>query len=402
MPSLKHKPLDVIVVGGGVIGSAVAYYLSRDGARVALVERGPIASGTSNACDGNILAIDKQPGFDSQITLKSQELLDDLTHELDVDFEYRHKGSVLAVEDEEQRRLAIDFTERQKAAGLPMRYMEGSAVHESEPLLADDIIGLVECASDSSLEPMRLVHGLIVGARKHGAEIHTFTPVKSIMRTADGKVEGVRTSAGSFTAPNVVLAAGIWTPALARTVGVDVPITPRKGTILVCSGGPQRGYRKVTEFGYLMTKFQSGGGRDVEPDMDKYGIALVFEPTPQGNFLIGSSREFVGFDTTINRRVIQLLARRAGRFFPALRSASIIRTYAGLRPYTPDHLSIVSPVTTVPGLYIAAGHEGDGIGLAPITGKVISEMIGGKELSFTVDPLRLDRFDETTNHNGRE
>jgi sarcosine oxidase subunit beta len=110
--------------------------------------------------------------------------------------------------------------------------------------------------------------------------------------------------------------------------------------------------------------------------------------------LIGSSREFVGFDTRSNLHVLKLMAKRALRFFPAIKNINVIRSYVGLRPWTPDHLSIVSPVSSVPGLYIAAGHEGDGIGLAPITGKVVSEMIVGKPTTVPIEPLRLDRFDQ--------
>ena len=88
------------------------------------------------------------------------------------------------------------------------------------------------------------------------------------------------------------------------------------------------------------------------------------------------------------------MAKRALRFFPTIRDIHVIRSYAGLRPYTPDHLPIVSLVPTVPGLYVAAGHEGDGIGLAPITGKLISEMIVGKPTSIATEPLQLDRFDK--------
>jgi sarcosine oxidase subunit beta len=143
-----------------------------------------------------------------------------------------------------------------------------------------------------------------------------------------------------------------------------------------------------------MAKF--GEKRDVEPDMETYGVAMVYEPTEHGNFLIGSSREFVGFDTRSDLQVLRLMAKRALRFFPAIKNINVIRSYAGLRPWTPDHFPIVSPVPSMPGLYIAAGHEGDGIGLAPITGKVITEMIVGKSTSVPVEPLRFDRFKQET------
>lgn len=385
---------DVIVVGGGVIGSATAYYLAKEGLDVCLVDRGDVGSGTSSACDGNVLATDKEPGFDSQMTLKSQLLFRDLQDELGYDFEYRQRGSTLAIEDEEQEMVGRDWVSRQVAAGLPMRYVEREEVHDLEPMIADDIIGLVECASDLSLNPMALVFAFVRAAERLGARIVRFREVKGILRDVKGAVRGVDTADGPLAAKTAVLAAGVWSPFIAKTVGLDLPVIPRKGAILVSERTFEVGRRKVMEFGYLMTKFGGGCARRVEPEMDRYGIALVFEPTPHGNFLIGSSREFVGFDRTCTSEVLALMARRAIRFFPIIKDIKVIRSYAGLRPYTPDHLPIVSPVDGVPGLYVATGHEGDGIGLSPITGKVISEMITGKPTSIPVEPLRLDRFEK--------
>ncbi|MGE5541716.1 MAG: NAD(P)/FAD-dependent oxidoreductase, partial [Bacillota bacterium] len=313
------KVADVIVVGGGVIGSAVTYYLAKEGFKVTLVDRGDLASGTSSACDGNVLAIDKMPGYDSQMTFQSQKMLAELTNELDYDFEYRCPGSTLAVEDEVQDAVARDWTERQKAAGLPMRYMTGAEVHEDEPMLARDIVGLVECASDCSLYPMGLVYGFTYAARRHGAEVRQFCEVRSILRDSSGRVTGVETSDGPVPGGMGVLSAGVWTAAIAATAGVDVPIVPRKGQILVTECAHRIGRRKVMEIGYLMAKFGGSAKRQVEPDMEKYGIALVFEPTMQSNYLIGSSREFVGYDNSCDPRVLGLLAKRAVRFFPVMK-----------------------------------------------------------------------------------
>lgn len=386
------KSADVIVVGCGVIGSSVAYYLSRAGLSVTVVERGDAASGTSSACDGNVLVTDKMPGFDSQMTFESQKLYDKLENELGYDFEYRRLGSTLAVEDEGQEKVARDWVKRQTEAGVPMRYLEGAQVGEDEPRLAKDIIGLVECASDSSLDPMAVVFGFTEAAKRFGAVIKPWTEVRSVLRGKSGEICGVDTSGGEIRAPKVVLAAGVWTPAIAASVGVDVPVVPRKGHILVAERSQAVGRRKMMEFGYLMAKFGSREKRKVEPDMEKYGIAFVFEPTPHGNFLIGSSREFVGFDTTCDTRVLELLARRAIRFYPCIKDINVVRSYAGLRPYTPDHLPVVSPVDEVPGLYITCGHEGDGIGLAPITGVLSTQMITGQPSVVPLEPLSVNRF----------
>jgi glycine/D-amino acid oxidase-like deaminating enzyme len=132
--------------------------------------------------------------------------------------------------------------------------------------------------------------------------------------------------------------------------------------------------------------------RNIDPKLESLGIAFVFEPTLSNNFLIGSSRAFVGFDTQVSIEVMQGLAERAIRFFPVMEDIHVIRAYAGLRPYVDDHMPIISKVDEVPGFYIAAGHEGDGIGLSPLTGKLISQMVTGEETILPIDALSINRF----------
>jgi sarcosine oxidase subunit beta len=214
--------------------------------------------------------------------------------------------------------------------------------------------------------------------------------VTSILLDGNRRVRGVETEGGSIKGNIVINAAGVWSKRICQMVGIDIPVEPRKGHILVSARTENIGQRKVMEFGYLISKF--GGKRKVDEEIEKYGVALVFEPTASQNFLIGSSRQFVGMDTRVDQHVIRLIAKRAIRFFPVIEHIPMLRTYSGLRPWTPDHLPIVSPVDEVPGLYIAAGHEGDGISLAAVTGKVISEMLSGSQASIPTEPLRYDRF----------
>ncbi len=127
-------------------------------------------------------------------------------------------------------------------------------------------------------------------------------------------------------------------------------------------------------------------------------VAANLQQTKNGNLLLGSSRQFVGFDLAVDPRVVSLMLSRCIRFFPALANITALRTWTGLRPYTPDLLPIISPVESIAGLYIAAGHEGIGITEGPITGKLISQMIMGQELAIKTDKLSLSRF---ANVNGK-
>ncbi|CAM3372501.1 FAD-binding oxidoreductase [Brevibacillus invocatus] len=382
---------EIAVIGGGIIGAAIAYYATRAGLDVVVLEKGELASGTSSRCDGNILAIDKDPGFDSQMSLKSQMLVVELSRELEQPFEYRAPGSILVCESDVEMAAAEEWVRRQKEAGLPFRMLDRSDIRQESPYFADDLLGGLECATDSTVNPYMLTFALFDGAKKHGARILHRTEVKALRRDQASGAFHITTTQGQWTAKQVVNAAGVWAPVIGQMVGVTIPILPRKGHLIVASRQMPVGLRKVMEFGYLISKF--GGQRQVDEETEKYGVALVFEPTESQNFLIGSSRQFVGFDTRVDMDVVRCMARRALRFYPKIADYGIIRTYCGLRPWTEDHLPIISHVEEVPGYFIAAGHEGDGISLAAVTGKLVSEMLLGKsETIIPTEPLRHDRF----------
>ncbi|WP_025118378.1 FAD-dependent oxidoreductase [Bacillus sp. H1m] len=382
---------DVLIIGGGIIGCSIAYYTSKYGRDVTIIEKGEFVSGTSSRCDGNILAIDKDPGFDSQMSLVSQKLVTDLSGKLEHSFEYRAPGSILVCESDEEMEAAQQWVDRQKEAGLPFRMLDRQDIREESPFFADDLLGGLECATDSTVNPYLLAFSLLSEAQKFGAKAFKQTEVKSMKIETNGSFV-VETTNGTFTAKQVVNAAGVWAPKIGQMLNVNIPIEPRKGHIIVASRQQHVGCRKVMEFGYLISKF--GGKRKVDVLTEKYGVALVFEPTESQNFLIGSSREFVGFHTRINNEVIKCIANRAIRFYPKMADMMVIRSYAGLRPWTEDHLPIISRVEHIPNYFIAAGHEGDGISLAAVTGKVIEELLNEKETIIPIEPLRLSRFTE--------
>jgi len=386
------KTADVVVIGGGVVGTAIAYFLVKNNIDVILVEKGAIAAGTSGRGEGDVLVCDKTPGFDSRLTRLSQDLFPEMANELDYDISWTQKGSLLAIENEEEMEVAKTFCAQLAAEGLPVRILDKYEVHEDEPYLAPDIVGGMETDCDGSLNPMALAYGLVHGAKKMGARILTHTAVTDIRLDAKGCIEGAVAEHEEIVTRRVVNAAGAWASEIGKLVGLDIPIRPRQGQMLVAERTFPVARRKVMEFGYMMAKFENSGyTRNVTPEMEKYGVALVFEPTEAQNFLIGSSRRFVGMDTSCQIEVLHAMAQRAIRFFPVVKDIKVIRSYAGLRPFTPDHLPIISE-TEIPGFYVAAGHEGDGIGLSLITGKLISQMICDEPPAIPIESLKLSRF----------
>lgn len=371
------------------MGCAIAYYASKAGIDCVLIEKKDIASGTSSRCDGNVTIVDKDPGFDSKMSLVSQELTAGLQQDLKLPFEYRALGSILVCDNDAEMEAAENWVNIQNESGLQFNLLDRSDIRRESPYFADDIPGGLECETDSLINPYLFCYSLIDRAKDYGLRLYTQTEVTSLAQKSG--VFTIETTNGTFTAGKVVNAAGVWAPFIGNMLGVEIPIRPRKGHIIVGARQQPVMMRNVMEFGYLMNKFERA--RMADPETLEHGVALVLEPTESQNFLLGSSRQFVGYDGRVDINVVRTLAKRALRFFPKMDDFTMIRTYTGFRPWTQDHLPIVSPVKSVPGFYIAAGHEGDGISLAAVTGKLIEELIQEKETIIPVEKLRYDRFE---------
>lgn len=381
---------DVAVIGAGAIGTSCAYYNTRKGADVILIDAGDIAQSTSSRSDGNILVCDKQPGFDALFAKASQDMFPGLEDELDYKIDWTQKGSLYLTETPEEFEIASGFCRDMNKCGIKMHMLDHKEVLEDEPYLAKDIYGGLETISDGSVYPIGLAYGMALAAERQGAVLSLHNPVMNIKR--EENYFSIDCKEGMILAKNVVDACGVHSPVIGKMVGLSIPIEARQGQILVSEQTFKVARRKVHEFGYMLTKFQSGEyERPVSERVKRNEVAFVFEPTAHNNFLIGSSRSFVGEDVRSDIDVMQALAERAIRFFPVIADIKVIRSYSGLRPFTPDHMPIVSD-TPVPGFYIAAGHEGDGIGLSPITGKSMADIIAGEDTFMDLSPLSYSRF----------
>jgi len=197
-------------------------------------------------------------------------------------------------------------------------------------------------------------------------------------------------------APHVVNAAGCWSNFIGAMVGIDVPIEPRYGLLTITEKcGKITQNREFIEYGYILAKFLDSSvyQRPVSELVNAYNVCLNISSAPSGNTQVGGCRLFRGYSIKSEYRIMRAVAERAIRFFPMLKNTNCIRSFGGLRPFCLDHLPIVSNVEEVPGFYMAAGHEGSGIALGPITGKLISEYITGKPLYFEeASELAWSRF----------
>ena len=368
-----NKSTDVIVVGGGVIGTSVAYYAAKAGKKVALLDRGDIAAGTSGACDGFIILQSKNPGPHLELALQSAAMYRTLSAELDYDLEYMPCGGMVVAETEKQAELLRGLIKKQQAAGLAVELLPIKEARESEPLLAEDLWGAAYCKEDAQVNPIRVAQGFAQAAGRLGAQIQSGVDVKGLV-VENGRVCGVQTNEGELKAEQVVNAAGVWAPELVAPYGLELPIKPRRGQILVTEPLPTMLRHVLLCACYLIAKYHPEE-LDLTDRQHRLGVGLAVEQTAHGGLLIGSTREFVGFDRRTTLAGIEAVARHAKRILPSLANVNIIRTFSGLRPHTPTGLPILGPVAELPGLIMAAGHEGDGIALAPVTGKKIAEYL---------------------------
>ena len=364
---------EVIVVGGGVIGSSVAYYAAKAGRKVLLLDRGDIAAGTSSACDGFIILQSKNPGPHLDLALESAAMYRTLSAELDYDLEYMPCGGMVVAETEKQAALLRGLIQKQQAAGLAVELLPITEARRSEPLLAEDLWGAAYCQEDAQVNPIRVAQGFAQAARRLGAQIRTGVEAQGLL-VENGKVCGVQTAEGALRADYVVNAAGVWAPELVAAHGLQVPIQPRRGQILVTEPLPSMLRHVLLCACYLIAKHHP---EELDPNerQHRLGVGLAVEQTAHGGLLVGSTREFAGFDRRTTLAGIEAVARHARRILPALANVNVIRTFSGLRPYTPTGLPFLGPVAELPGLVMAAGHEGDGIALAPVTGKKVAEYL---------------------------
>ncbi|MFD9487924.1 NAD(P)/FAD-dependent oxidoreductase [Streptomyces sp. NPDC059991] len=374
---------DVIVIGAGVVGAACAYYAARAGLTVTVVDRGPVAGGTTGAGEGNLLLSDKEPGPELSLALASAELWRELAGLLPPQIEYEPKGGLVVASGEAGMAALRGFAAGQESAGVRVKEIPADRLNDLEPHLAPGLAGGYHYPQDAQVMPaLAAAHLLRAGGDR--IRLRLGEEVTALLTGESGEVRGVHTASGArIHAPYVVNAAGTWGGQVARLAGVELPVLPRRGFVLVTEPLPRVVRHKVYAADYVA---------DVASDSAALQTSAVVEGTAAGPVLIGASRERVGFDRTLSTEALCRLAAQAVALFPVLGTVRALRTYAGFRPYLPDHLPAIGPDPEVPGLLHACGHEGAGVGLAPVTGLIVAACVTGGQLPLDIAPFAPGRF----------
>jgi len=354
---------DVVVVGGGLVGCACAHSLAKRGLRVTLLERGDLADGASGACDGHVCCPSKAPGLHLELARRSLELYEVLSETLGEETGFRRCGSWLVAETEAEWAALRESAVARQAAGLSVYLQSGDDVRAAEPILGEALLGGSFCPIDGQTDPWRTTLAFAHAARRLGAQLELGVEVIGVVARR-GRVHGLETPSGPVPCGRVLLAAGAWTAGLCEGVGVDLPLHPRRGEILVTEPMPPLLSSIVLHAPYVSAKLDHA---------DEARATLVLEQTADGNVLVGSTRSFAGFDPRNTPEGIGAIASEAARLAPKLADLHVIRCFAGLRPCSGDGLPLLGPVPGVEGLFVATGHEGDGVALAPVTGELVAD-----------------------------
>lgn len=389
---------DVVVVGGGVIGCAVAYYAAKRGLRVTLVDE-PNRGRATSASAGGLWPLGESVGLGCGVifyktalasgeaktghgpgqlpksfldfAIQSNAMYPALAKEL-------HEATGMDIELEPTSLLFLMYDEGDEAFARPLwkncpcgrsriDWLTPEEIAKAEPALTREIQGALRFNGDDQVNPYKTADALRAGAVYHGARVLSHTEVIGI-EVERGRAVAVQTRSERLPAGVVVNAAGAWAGQVARMVGVDVPVRPVRGQI-VCTETlpPLFGACLSTTDCYLAQKHH-------------------------GEVIVGSTTEEVGFDFGVTVTAIQTLCAGAIRAVPALAEVGVKRVWSGFRPGSPDELPILGPVDGLDGYVNACGHFRTGILTAPLTGLILAEVMAGEKPSYPLEPFLLSRF----------
>lgn len=392
-----NKIVDVVVVGGGVIGCSIAYCLAKKGVKVIVIEKKEgLSFGASGANQGGCpLQLFESPVL--ELARESLKLYKNLSEEIGYDIEYENVGSLVCSVDEKQFSGMEKHVQNKRREGINVRVVEGDELRKLEPTLGEDVVVGVEEWDSCTVNPFKVNYGLAYAARKLGTEFLFSSQVKKI-ETDKERIASVITDREKIKTNFVVNAAGVWTSEIGEMLGLAIPVRPRRGQIIVTEPVPlNKRWRYILDADYSTTSFNLEAIEKSKNPRIKLGVAGSYVQENTGNWTIGSSRDFAGYDNRVTMQTLKHMAKRATKFMPKLKDVNCIRTFAGLRPFCYiDGLPILSKINNPQNFVIATGHEGEGITLAPITGKLISELIIEDRTSLSIDAFSFSRFGKIT------
>lgn len=360
--------MKVLVVGGGIIGCAAALELARAGCRVTLFERATPGAEASSAAAGLLAPIDESTETTfARLALASWRLYPDVVRDLQertgIDVEYVTRGTIYPTSAAQKRRDVAAWGDLEE---FGVELLEGDDVQRLEPALSPKVRHAIFVKGDHWLNNQRLVLAYAQAAAAAGVELKTGCNVSRLV-VEGGKVRGLVTEGERVEGDAILLAAGAWSGDLMAALGAPLRIEPRRGQMIALAHVPP-----------VLTHCVHG--------------EVYLAPRPSGELLVGATVERAGFQRAVTAEGISGLLHAAIELVPSLRELPIARMWCGFRPWAPDSLPVLGPWSGIEGLFVATGHFRNGILLAPITARLMTEWITGTEPSLAVKDFLPDRF----------
>lgn len=363
---------DAIVIGGGIIGCSIAVSLAQTGVKVTVLERGRAGEEASWAAAGMLSPQTDATGASAffDLCMTSRSIYRDFAAEIEelsgMDPCYQDDGIVCVALSEDEAEKMAGWSAWQKNQGMAVDYISAGGVFELEPAVTPSAHACAFIPGDHQVDNRKLTEAVIRAARRLGVEIVEGTDVDGVA-VQNGKAIGVRCKGRVMSAGAVIMAAGCWSGNLLQSAGLNIPVVPARGQ-MVALKGPSRPFAPVI-----------------------HGINCYLVPRRDNRVVIGSTIEYVGFHKGITAGGIGLLLASAIALVPALEQFEMVETWSGLRPDTPDHLPVLGRCQ-VENLYLATGHFRNGILLAPITARLITECLMGSPSQTDLEPFSPERF----------
>lgn len=356
---------DVVVVGAGIVGCACAARLAREGLSVCVVDPSPPGSGATAAGMGHLVVMDDSAA-QLELTIASLRLWLDLLPTLPRSAETISPGTLWVAEYEAGMEAVESKRTLYANAGVAAQTWGPARVHEGEPVLRP-VAGALHVPGDCVVYPPTIAAKLLADSRA--------TLVQATATAING--DGCETSQGLLRTRWVVNCAGAH-----ATDFAPLPIQPRKGHLAITERRPGFLRHQVVELGYLASAHGS----------DEASVAFNVQPRATGQVLIGSSREFAGWDPAIRRTMLAKMIARAVSFVPELATLHVVRSWVGFRAATNDHLPVIGPIPDQPSHIVAAGHEGLGITTSLATAELVAHHVCGVEPVISPEPYLPGRF----------
>lgn len=364
---------DIIIVGAGIVGAACAAECARARLKVLVLDRGPIAGGTTAAGMGHIVVMDDSEA-QFALTHYSRTLWQQLVPELPSDVEYDQCGTLWLAADEEEM---VEVHRKQKfysERNVRVKVLDEAEVMKAEPNLRAGMAGGLRVPDDAVLYPPCATRFLLEQAKKHKAEIRTGVTVAALLNEG-----GVQLADGSrISAQRSVNATGPWSPTLTNGLAVR----KRKGHLVITDRYPGFVHHQIVELGYL--KSAHGSSKD--------SVAFNIQPRKTGQILIGSSRQFDTDSTAVDQAILDRMLNRAVEYMPRLGKLSSTRVWTGHRAATPDKLPVIGPSQASDRIWLATGHEGLGITTSVATGKILADLLLRRPSAIPAEPYSPTRF----------